>query len=340
MILVVLYMTINDIFTLPNLLRAHNKAKKSKLFKNEVIRFELNKAHEICKLCEELNNNKYHISEYRHFTIYEPKKRDVDATAYRDRVVQHALVDNYLFPLLENRLVYDNAACRINKGTDFARKRLKSFIVEAYRKYGNKCYVLTFDIHHYFESIDHQILKERLKRIINNDDIYRFITMIIDSFHFDSDKGLPLGNQTSQCFALYYLDAFDRIIKERYRIRYYSRYMDDGVIICEDKNKLQRLNAELLSYLNSIRLEINQKKNKIYPLSQGITYLGFRYFIGSSGKVIVRMAKDKKRRLVRHIKNDLRIVSYESYYSYLYHRSDDYRLIAFLKEKMNLQNKR
>ena len=199
----------------------------------------------------------------------------MDATPYRDRVVQNCFVDNYLFPLLENRLIYDNAVCRKNKGTDFARNRLKSFLLGVYKKYGLDFYILTFDIHHYFESINHDILKEKLKRFIKDKTIYDFINMIIDSFNKATNMGVPLGNQTSQCFALYFLDSFDRIIKEKYRIKYYTRYMDDGVIISNDKQLLARLNSELKNVIKNLKLEFNSEKNNIQHIKQGITYLGF-----------------------------------------------------------------
>ena len=77
----------------------------------------------------------------------------MDTTPYRDRVVQKCFVDNYLFPLLENRLIFDNAACRKNKGTDFARDRLKNFIKDTFNKYGLNFYVLTFDINHFLNRL-------------------------------------------------------------------------------------------------------------------------------------------------------------------------------------------
>lgn len=235
--------------------------RKSKLHKKEVVQFELNKSHELYRLYEELNKKTYQISPYRTFYIYEPKKRRVDATPYRDRVVQNCFVDNYLFPLLENRLIYDNAACRKNKGTDFARNRLKSFLLDAYKKYGLNFYVLTFDIHHYFESINHDVLKTKLGKVIKDKEVFEFVLTIIDSFNKESNVGVTLGNQTSQCFALYYLDEFDRIIKEKYRIKYYSRYMDDGIIISNDKALLINLNKELKEAIYNLKLEFNEDKN-------------------------------------------------------------------------------
>lgn len=294
MFLVAYIMNYQEIFTYSHLLNAHFKVRKGKLHKKEVIEFELNKAHEIHRLYEELKKKTYQISPYRTFYIYEPKKRRVDATPYRDRVVQNCFVDNYLSPLLERRLIYDNAACRKNKGTDFARKRLRSFLSDAYKKYGLDFYVLVFDIHHYFESIDHSVLKEKLLRIVSDKEIQEFLIRIIDSFQIEENKGLPLGNQTSQCFALYYLDSFDRIIKEKYQIKYYTRYMDDGVILSADRAILVRLNEELKNVLSSLKLQFNPDKNCIQSIKQGITYLGFTYQLTQSGKIIAKMAKKKE----------------------------------------------
>ena len=333
-------MAYKDIFTFENLIKAHKKVKRSKLHKKEVVEFELNKSYELYKLYEELNKKTYQISPYRTFYIYEPKKRRVDATPYRDRVVQNCFVDNYLFPLLENRLIYDNAACRKNKGTDFARNRLKSFLLEAYKKYGLNFYVLTFDIHHYFESIDHDVLKTKLGKVIKDKEVYEFVDMVIDSFNKDNNVGVPLGNQTSQCFALYYLDGFDRIIKEKYRIKYYSRYMDDGVIISNDKTLLSNLNIELKEVIHDLKLEFNEDKNNIFPIKQGITYLGFIYRLTVNGKLIVKMARKKKKRLIRHLNHHhLDRDSLVSYRNYLKKRSNNYKIIYSINKKLKEEKK-
>ena len=315
-------MTYKDIFTFTNLVKAHKKVRRNKLHKKEVVEFELNKAAEIYKLYEELNKKTYQISPYRTFYIYEPKKRRVDATPYRDRVVQNCFVDNYLFPLLDNRLIYDNAACRKNKGTDFAKNRLKKFLLDAYKKYGLDFYVLTFDIHHYFESINHDVLKNKLRRIIKDKEIYEFILTVIDSFNKDINIGVPLDNQTSQCFALYYLDNFDRIIKKNH-IKYYTRYMDDGVIISNNKEQLIKLNYELKIVIKELRLAFNDDKNIIFPIMQGITYLGFTYRLTESGKIMIKMSRKKKKRLIRHLNHHiLNKDSLISYRNYLKKRSD------------------
>lgn len=114
----------------------------------------------------------------------------------------------------EKKLIYDNAACRIGKGNLFAMERVCIFFRKYYVRYGTNGYVLKCDIRKYFDNIDHEILKYKLKSLIKDLEVLERLYLIIDSYEVTPGKGLPLGNQTSQWFALYYLDGFDRIIPE------------------------------------------------------------------------------------------------------------------------------
>lgn len=311
-------MRFEDIFTFENLLKAHYKSRKGKRHKKEVILFEDNLLVNIENLRRRLLNHTYRIVSYNQFTIYEPKKREVAALAYEDRVVQHCFCDNYLTPLLNNRLIFDNAACRKEKGTDFARNRVAGFLRSFYRKHGLNGYVLRFDIHHYFEEIDHEILKGKIDRVIKDETIKRFCAMIIDSFHKDVGKGLPLGNQMSQAFALYYLDGVDRLIKERYRIRYYSRYMDDGVVVHDDLNELKLLLLDLDNMLKGLCLSLNSK-TAIMPITNQFAHLGVNFRLLTSGKVLKTVNHMKKARIKRYLasakKSDDAVQSLTSYLS-------------------------
>ena len=124
-------MDYDEIFTFENLYKAHKKTKKGKLRKEEVEKFDLDKGRELYLLSEELRKRTYRVSPYRTFCIYEPKKRRVDATSYRDRVVQNCFVDNCFYPLLDRVLIDDNASCRKGKGTDYARQRLNHYLSRA-----------------------------------------------------------------------------------------------------------------------------------------------------------------------------------------------------------------
>ncbi len=295
-------MQFEDVFTFENLLKAHYKSRKSKRHKKEVILFEDNLLVNIENLRRRLLNRTYCIVSYNQFTIYEPKRREVAALAYEDRVVQHCFCDNYLTPLLSDRLIFDNAACRKEKGTDFARDRVVRFLRSFYGRNGLNGYVLRFDIHHYFEEIDHEILKGKINRAVKDKAIGSFCSMIIDSFHKDVGKGLPLGNQTSQAFALYYLDAVDRLIKEKYRIRYYSRYTDDGVVVYDDLDKLKLLLLDIKNELEGLRLSLNNK-TVIAPIRNQFAYLGVNFRLLANGKVLQTVNHMKKARIKRYLKS-------------------------------------
>lgn len=156
---------------------------------------------------------------------------------------------------------------------------------------------------------------------------------IIDSYFDFDNSGLPIGNQTSQCFALYYLDCIDRLIKEKYQIKYYSRYMDDGIIICEDKDKLKDLLKSILCMCDSIGLSLNSTKTRIYMLNHGFCYLDFRFILCKNGKIIMKVPRKKKGRITRYFQRldvseiDSRIIYYNEYLS----KGNNY----YFKQRMN-----
>ena len=324
-------MKYNELFTFENLYNSHLKSRLSKRDKKEVIDFELNTGSNIQKLYMDLKYKRYFISPYKTFYIYEPKERRVDALTYKDRIVQHCLCDYYLTPLYDKRLIYDNAATRIGKGTDFSRNRLKHFYYDYFNKHkNNKGYVLKCDIHHFFESIDHNVLKEILSKDIDDKDILNILYIIIDSYSFEENKGLPIGNQTSQIFAIRYLDELDRVIKEKFRIKYYIRYMDDFILVHESCEYLK----EILEFITKLlkdkyKLELN-KKTRIYKLEESVEFLGFSYKLLDNQKVLMRLNGKRRKRFLKNMKNkvllykDKRINKtklYETFNSYLEHIS-------------------
>lgn len=151
---------------------AHRRARQGKRHKKEVIEFEMNLSQNLWELHYDLKYNRYKVGGYHKFMIYDPKKREIQAISYRDRVVQHSICDNYLSPLLEKHLIHDNAACRKNKGTSFAVKRVRKFMTEHYKKYNNNGYVVKLDITKYFLSINHNYLKQKLIKLAVSDRIY------------------------------------------------------------------------------------------------------------------------------------------------------------------------
>lgn len=290
------------VYSFDSLYRAHKVARLGKRKKREVIEFELRLSENLTEISRSIKNKTYRMSGYYCFYVYDPKKRLIHALHYRDRVVQHALCDEVLAPLFESRLIYDNAACRQNKGTLFALRRVKSFLSDYYKHYGNDGYFLKCDIHKFFDSIDHEILKNKLRNVIKDENILWLLFLIIDSYETAPGKGIPMGNQTSQWFAIFYLDGMDRLIKEQLRVKYYSRYMDDCVLIGRDKNHLKECLSQMRNYAYSVKLEFNEK-TKIFPIKNGVDYLGFHIYLASKGKVILKVRQSTKKRFKRKLKH-------------------------------------
>lgn len=277
------------------------RARLSKRHKKEVIQFEMNLSENLWKLHYDLKYGRYRVGGYHKFMIYDPKEREIQAITYRDRIVQHSICDNFLTPLLEKRLIYDNAACRKGKGSSFAIKRLKSFMRRHYKEYGTEGCFVKADVHKYFNSIDHEILKQRLKKIVYDEKILSLLFSIIDSYFFTEGRGLPMGNQTSQCFALLYLDGLDRAIKEKLRVKFYVRYMDDMIFLLPDKNAGRGVLALVEKELLRVRLSINPT-SRIIAIKSGIEFLGWRFCFSPSGGIVQRLRRSTKRRILDKVR--------------------------------------
>ena len=284
-----------------NLNKAHAAARRGKQSKRDVICFEMNLAENICSLQRKLLDGSYTPGAYRQFYIFDPKLRLIHAPLYKDVVVQHCICDQVLAPLLENRLIYDNAACRKGKGTHFAIYRLTGFLRDYYKRYGAHGYILKCDFRKYFANIDHSILKQKLTRIVLDKDVLRLLFGIIDSYESEPGKGLPLGNQTSQWFALYYLDKFDRVIKEQLRVKYYTRYMDDCILLHESKDFLADCLTALRRFVAEDTGLMFNEKTQIFPIANGVNYLGFHFYLTETGKVIRKVRKTTKNRFKRSL---------------------------------------
>ena len=319
-------MKLEDIFTFENIYNAHKECRKAKQHKGEVIRFEISLGINILKIMTEMKNKKYKMGQYKKFEIYEPKKRIIEAPSYKDRVIIRCLCDNLIRPKIEKSLIYDNVACRKNKGTDFGINRLKSFLRREYIKtQNNKIYYLKCDIKKYFPSINHNILLNQLEKIGFERDVMWLLEKLVREQPDNVSLGLPLGNQTSQWFALLYLNSVDRLIKEQLRIKSYVRYMDDFILLHSNKSNLQTCLQKIKELCKKeLALELNDK-TMIGKVANGIDFLGYRFFLTKSGKIITKLRGSAKLRLKRNLKvlNKLEAKGKVNY-SYVYARKNAY----------------
>ncbi len=211
------------------------------------------------------------------------------------------MCEEMLAPILDKKLIYDNSACRIGKGTHFAIGRVSKFLHDYYNKYGTTGYFLKCDIRKFFDNIDHKVLKQKLSKVIVDNDVLRLLYRIIDSFEVTPGKGLPLGNQTSQWFAIYYLDSLDRLIKEKIQIKYYSRYMDDCILIHQSKEYLKDCLAQMKEQATELKLDYNEK-TEIFPIKNGVDYLGWHIYLSDSGKIIRKVKQQAKYKYKRKLR--------------------------------------
>ena len=286
--------------TFGKLMRGLNKSCKNVRWKTSVTQYELNGLKNTTKLLRDCACDKYAISPYQVFEIYEPKHRIITATRIRDRQFQRCLCDEYLYKELTRSFIYDNCACQKNKGTHFAMNRLKTHLQKYYRSNNSADgYYLKCDISHFFDSIDHDVAKAAVRQRVHDCSAVKYVDDIIDSF--GGDSGIGLGSQVSQLIALTVLDDMDHMIKEKLGVRRYIRYMDDFVLIHDDIDYLRKCLNEISAHLQSIGLSLNSKTT-IQPIKNGISFLNWKYILKDSGKVLMIPSKSrvcKKRKKVR-----------------------------------------
>lgn len=278
----------NRLCSLENLRLAFKKARKGKSTKWYVKEFEANLENELTRLKTELEFQNYRPKPLRRFVIRDPKTRVIYASAFRDRIVHHALC-NLIEPIFEKTFINDTYANRKKKGVHVALKRFDEFkrkvsnngklVENAKDKNMVVGYVLKADIKHYFETVDHEILMKIIQKKISDEKILDLIKTILNNHDMKiKGKGMPLGNLTSQFFANVYLSELDYYIKHKLKAKYYIRYVDDFIILHRSKEKLVLYKWLINNFLKSIKLELHNEKSKLTPLNKGINFLGFRIF--------------------------------------------------------------
>lgn len=279
-----------------NMYRAYRRAKCGKGYKKSSAKFNVAALAGVNTLIAQLRDKTYTVSKYHEFKVYEPKERIIQTSSFKDKVVQHSLCDNVIMPRLQQVFIYDNCAGQKGKGTLFGLDRLSRQMQAFHSKYGMNGYILKCDITKFFYNISHEQLKEIVAYHFGYDpDILWLCNLYIDSTEGD---GIPLGNQINQGFALLYLDSMDKLIKYQLGIEYYGRNMDDFWLIHPSKEYLQDCLAVIRAYLETLNLTLNGK-TQIFPLKNGVNYLGFHTYVTNAGKVIRRLSNQKKRNAQR-----------------------------------------
>ncbi|WP_339137935.1 MAG: RNA-directed DNA polymerase [Candidatus Electrothrix sp. GW3-4] len=272
-----------------NLRLAFCKAARGKQDRAEAVRFRADFERNIQKLHRQLLLEEPDIGHYRFFTVCDPKPRRICAASFPERVLHHAIM-NVCEPALNAYHIYDTYACLPGRGQYKALDRAVKFS-------GSSSWYLQLDIRHYFDSIDHRIMLDLLKRRFKDKQLLNLFAQLLDSFHSRPGKGLPIGNLISQHLANYYLGIFDHWIKEERRYKKYLRYMDDFVLFGQSKEKLRQELCRIEEYLErTLQLQLRQPI-KLNRCRLGVTFLGYRVF--PSG---LRLSAQSKKRFIRKLK--------------------------------------
>lgn len=281
-----------------NIYKAYKKALNGKgKYHIEAMRFAQDEIYNLQQLRQSLINGTYIFDGYINFTVTEPKKRVIDAPHFKDKIVQLA-INNVLKEIYNPKFIYDSYGSIDNKGTHVCAERIQYFIRKAKWLYGEDAFIVKIDIKKFFYSIDREILKTILAEIITCPRTLDLLYLIIDSANVIDLLGVPLGNTISQLCANIYMNKLDQYCKRVLGLKFYVRYMDDCVIVVDDREKA-KIVLELVRIFTEdiLHLKLNENKSKIFPINQGVNVVGYKIYAthrllrNDSKKKIKRKAK-------------------------------------------------
>lgn len=308
-----------QIISIENLNLADQNARKGKSAQTGVRSHDKSREQNIELLHLLLKQRKYKTSAYTTFTVFEPKQRIVSRLPYfPDRITHHAIL-NVLEPIFTKLFTNETYSCIKGKGIHGLERDLKRALLDV----SVTQYCLKLDIRKFYPSIDHQVLKDLLRKKFKDEDLLWLLGEIIDSA-----AGLPIGNYTSQYFANYYLTDFDHWIKQEQQVKHYFRYLDDMVILSGSKAELHRLLHEIRAYLGSkLKLEV-KSTYQVFPVDvRGIDVIGYRFF-----HTHTLLRKTIKKNFARMLARRPNTASLAAYYGWAKHCDSKHLLKKLLND--------
>jgi len=270
-----------------NLRRAFWKAAKGKRRADQVIRYNQQLDQNLLRLREQIRTGLVVVGDYHRFKVYEPKERQVCAPAFQEQVLHHALM-NVCHEHFERFQIFDSYASRKGKGTHAALERAKVFTRQ-------NAWFLKLDVRKFFDSVHHEVIKSQLRRLFADYRLLDIFEKIIDSYETSPERGVPIGNLSSQYFSNHYLAPLDHFIKEKLRVSAYVRYMDDMVLWQDNPNVLKK-NLEDIQQYTENSLLCSLKPVQLNRTGSGLPFLGYHLF-----PYDVRLLQQSKRRFIRKL---------------------------------------
>ena len=259
---------------------------------------EFNLEDNIFQLYSELASQTYRHSDYTAFYITDPKLRRIHKATVRDRLLQHAIF-RVLYPIFDCSFIFDSYSCRLGKGTHRAVRRLKQFCQKLSGNNSRNIWALKCDVKKFFDSMDHHTLFDLVERKVTDKKALWLIEQIINSYHTNPGRGLPIGNVTSQLFANIYLNELDQFIKHELKARYYLRYCDDFVVL-KSREQLSEIVERVGKFLDDeLKLSLHPDKIILRTYRQGIDFLGY-----VARPHCVTLRTRTKKRMLKRVKHD------------------------------------
>lgn len=307
----------SEICRYDNLLTAFKNARKGKTTVDYVIEFEQNREENLFQLRNELLFHIYRPKPLKTFILRDPKTRKISKSAFRDRIVHHALC-NVIQPIFEKSFIYDSYANRKRKGTLKAIERFHFFHRKISKNNMRAAYVLKADVRHYFETVDHAILLSRIRKKISDQRALWLIHRIFSNYSTSSGKGMPLGNLTSQFFANVYLNELDQFVKHTLKVEYYIRYVDDFVLFHTSWKVLEKWKSKIDAFLKEkLSLKLHPDKSRIISLERGTEFLGFKLFFCHLRIKQRNMRKFYRKLAFLYAQHEKKEISYDVIYDFL-----------------------
>lgn len=277
------------------------KCKRGVMWKDSAASYMLNLSERTLAMSRELQAGTFRSGRTCSFDVTRPKRRTIVSVGFADRVFQRSLNDNSIYPRMVRGFIADNAACQKGKGTDYARERLKRFMRSHYRQHGPIGWVAQLDVSGYYPNMRHEVAEAAFACRLPPE-VMAMARGVMRS-QYPGEVGYNPGSQLIQIAGISVLDPLDHLTKDRLGIRNYIRYMDDAVAILPTREEAERALKAFGDTLHNLGFELNSKKSRVYPLRDGVPFLGFDFHLTDTGKVLMLVkpsnVKEMRRRIGR-----------------------------------------
>lgn len=281
-----LYGDYDKAISVTELIKAYNICKRNVGWKSSVQRYGFGLYKNSLKLHRMLNEGQDTFKGFYQFEIFERgKKRRIRSIHISERCIEKSLAVNSFVPMMKNSLIYDNSASLKGRGTDYARRRILEQLRRWYHFHKNTGYVIVGDFTSFFDSIDHDVLLRIIGEHFEDERFYEFTRKSISHY---GPRGLGLGSELNQIFAISVPDELDHHIRNKLGCRYYHRYNDDFIIFVETKEKAHGILNEIRTITLKLGITLSERKTYITKISKGFTFLKKRYTLTPSGRIITR----------------------------------------------------